>query len=189
MKYYYLNAGGASAGPETLEALTALIAEGVVSLATMVAPMGGDDWTPLANVLKFFYTDGAGASIGPVAFSELNRLNQIAALPGDAWVLEDKGAEWKALSAVLAAGGVTATAPAPAPVMQLPRTAPGPATSAAARTVVVRRRPLGGLGRGAFLTCIAFLVFFYAGAIPLTARVSKMPLDSPSSLNQIIDIF
>src|SRR6188508_422338 len=106
MKYYYQTADGATAGPETLERLTALMATGEVSMATMVVPAGGEDWTPLARVLRFYYADDSGATAGPVAFSELNRLNQIAALSGDAWVMEEGGTQWRALSAVLHAGGV-----------------------------------------------------------------------------------
>ena len=191
MKYYYLTAGGATAGPETLQSLTALMTGGTVSVATMVVPMGGEDWTPLARVLRFFYPDDSGATIGPVAFSELNRLNQIAALSGEAWVLEEGGTEWKVLSVVLAAGGVTAATPPP--VMQLPRTVPDPhhsaAPSTATRTIVVRRRALGGLGRMPFFVVFVFVLFFSAGAVLLTARMSKMPLDGPTELNQILDIF
>lgn len=111
MKYYYVNAAGASAGPESLEALCAMAATGAITLATMVVPVGGEDWTPLARVLRFYYTDGAGATLGPVAFSEINRLHQVGALAADAWILEEGGSEWKALAGVLTAAGAPVSAP------------------------------------------------------------------------------
>jgi hypothetical protein len=178
MTYYYLAADGSTAGPETLEALTALVASGVISLATLVVPAGGEDWTPLARVLRFYYPDETGATAGPVAFSELHRLNQIAALAAETWVMEQGGTEWKALSAVLAAGGVEAISP-PVAAPALPRTATGsyrPQASghthavaaadpyAAPRAqgghrVVVRRHHNPGIGRAPFFLLHLLAVF------------------------------
>ena len=112
MKYFYLSADGTTAGPETLETLCAMMSSGTVSLATLVVPAGGEDWTPLARVLRYFYQDAAGATAGPVAFSELDRLCQIHAIPADAWVVEESGTGWKAAAAVLGAGGVVIPAAA-----------------------------------------------------------------------------
>lgn len=170
MTYYYLTAEGITAGPEPLENLTALIESGAVSLATLVVPAGGEDWTPLARVLRFFYADETGATAGPVAFSEIHRLNQTAVLMAESWVLHEGGTQWQPLSAVLAAGGVELAAPPPpavpvaAPAM--PRLATGayrpkaantqavsvgdahaPTKATVAHKVVVRRRHTGGLYR------------------------------------------
>ena len=178
MTYYYLAADGTTAGPEPLDLLTGLAGSGAISLATLVVPAGGEDWTPLARVLRFFYPDESGATTGPVAFSELHRLNQIAALTAETWVLEEGGSEWKALVDVLAAGGVAAALPAaPVAAPPLPRTATGayrpqaggktqavhaadpyaPPHSSTGhhRTVIVKRKALGGIERMPF-----FLIYF-----------------------------
>ncbi|HEX2750988.1 MAG TPA: GYF domain-containing protein [Verrucomicrobiales bacterium] len=206
MKYYYIAADGSTAGPETLETLTALMANGTVTVATMVVPAGGEDWTPLARVLRFFYSDDAGATTGPVAFSELNRLNQIAALRSDSWVMEEGGTEWKALATVLEGGGV-APAAAPAPVMQLPRTATGAYRPPAGRTgahpsaggpysppsaatgkTVVRRRSTGGLKRGPFFGILAGLVVLLVGAWAISARNSMKELEKATEYSQLMGI-
>jgi hypothetical protein len=198
MKYYYLAADGSTAGPETLESLTALMAGGTVTVATMVVPMGGEDWTPLARVLRFFYVDDAGATIGPVAFSELNRLNQIAALASDAWVLVEGGTEWTALAGVLEGGGVAPAAP-PAPVTQLHRTATGayrpPAgnpyaapSTATGKTGVVRRRATGGLRRGPFFGVLLFLVILLVGSYLVSKRAGLKALESATDFTQVFEI-
>ena len=170
MTYYYLTADGTTAGPEPLETLATLIENGAVSLATLVVPAGGEDWTPLARVLRFFYADETSATSGPVAFSEIHRLNQTAVLTAESWVLHEGGTQWQALSAVLAAGGVELAAP-PAPAVPvaapvMARTATGayrpqaghtqavsaaahhaPTKATAAHKVVVRRRHTGGMDR------------------------------------------
>jgi len=191
MTYYYLAADGSTAGPETLENLTALVASGAITLATLVVPAGGEDWTPLARVLRYYYPDETGATAGPVAFSELHRLNQIAALSAESWVMEEGGAEWKALSAVLAAGGVEAIAP-PVPAPAMPRTATGayrpqaghahaaadPYAAPRAHTgqrVVVRRHHNPGIGRApffllhllaVFLSWLVMFIFMMSKAVP-----------------------
>lgn len=156
MKYFYITAEGATAGPELLETLCAMMSTGAVSLSTLVVPAGGEDWTPLARVLRFFYQDAAGATSGPVAFSELNRLCQIHAIPVDAWVVEESGADWKAVADVLGAGGVAVpAAPAPAqrvvhaPYRPQPTGAGNPyaAPHATGHRVVVHRRATGGMPR------------------------------------------
>ncbi len=181
MTYYYLAADGSTAGPETLEVLTALAATGAITLATLVVPAGGEDWTPLARVLRYYYPDESGASAGPVAFSELHRLNQIAALAAETWVLEAGGTEWKALSEVLAAGGVAAVVPAaPAPPVAapaMPRTATGayiphgsqthahaadpyaPPRAHSGQRVVVRRHHNPGIGRAPFFLLHLLIAF------------------------------
>jgi hypothetical protein len=185
MKYYYQTAGGATAGPETLEKLTALLAAGEISMATMVVPAGGEDWTPLARVLRFFYADDAGVTAGPVAFSELNRLNQISALTGDAWVMEEGGTQWRALSTVLQAGGVAVTAaPAahtsPAVAWRPPATGkttavnPYAAPRAPAGRTRVIHRAMGGLRRMPFFGSLLLLVVFFFGAIYFSAVVGKV---------------
>lgn len=178
MTYYYLAADGSTAGPETLEALTALVASGAISLATLVVPAGGEDWTPLARVLRFYYPDETGATAGPVAFSELHRLNQIAALGPEKWVMEQGGTEWKALADVLAAGGVEAVAP-PIAAPAMPRTATGAFRPQAAghthavaaadpyaapraqggQRVVVRRHHNPGIGRAPYFLLHLLAVF------------------------------
>src|SRR6187455_815532 len=105
MKYFYLTAEGVTAGPESLETLCAMMSSGAVSLATLVVPAGGEDWTPLARVLRYFYSDAAGATAGPVAFSELQRLNQTGVLDRAAWVMEEGAEQWKSLESVITAGG------------------------------------------------------------------------------------
>ena len=157
MKYFYLTAEGITAGPESLVTLCAMMGSGTVSLATLVVPAGGEDWTPLARVLRYFYQDAAGASAGPVAFSELNRLCQIHAIPGDAWVVEESGTNWKAAADVLSAGGVALpAAAAPAPHVVHAAYRPPAATAAipyavphaaAGHRIVVHRRALGGMAR------------------------------------------
>lgn len=156
MKYFYITAEGATAGPESLETLCAMMGSGAASLATLVVPAGGEDWTPLARVLRFFYQDAAGATAGPVAFSELNRLCQIHAIPVDAWVVEESGTDWKAVGDVLGAGGVALpAAPAPAPRVAHAPYRPQPTAAgnpyapphAAGHRVVVHRRATGGMPR------------------------------------------
>jgi hypothetical protein len=174
MKYFYLTGEGATAGPETLEVLCGMVASGELELnpGTMVVPAGGEDWTPLARVLRYFYADPAGATAGPVAFSELNRLHQTGVLPALAWVVEEHAAEWKHLAVVLAAAGVAVTAhphaPAaahpPAPVFRPPpgtRTAPVPGHKTV-RVAVVRRRSGGGMDRAPFVACVLVLLAFAA---------------------------
>ena len=157
MKYFYLTAEGTTAGPESLETLCAMMSSGAVSLTTLVVPAGGEDWTPLARVLRFFYQDAAGATFGPVAFSELNRLCQIHAIAGDAWVVEESGTNWKAAADVLSAGGVALpSAAAPAPHVVHATYRPQTATAAnpcaaphatAGHRIVVHRRATGGMAR------------------------------------------
>jgi hypothetical protein len=177
MKYYYLTADGTTAGPETLEMLCGMVAGGGLDLSVMVVPAGGEDWTPLARVLRFFYANAAGETVGPVAFSELNRLHQTGVLAPPAWVMEEHGAEWKQLAEVLAAAGVPVTAPshshplAPAPVFRPPagtRTAPvggvrgTHAGHKSVRIAVVRHHPRGGMDRAPFIACTLVLLAFAA---------------------------
>ncbi len=168
MKYFYLTAEGVTAGPESLETLCTMMSSGPVSLATLVVPAGGEDWTPLARVLRYFYQDTAGATAGPVAFSELNRLCQIHAIPAGAWVVEESGTDWKTAAAVLGAGGVALPAAAPAaPRVVHAASRPQIATTgnpyaaphaAAGHRVVVRRRASGGIGRPQYFVILALLL-------------------------------
>ncbi len=202
MTYYYLAADGTTAGPEPLDVLTALAGSGVISLATLVVPAGGEDWTPLARVLRFFHPDESGATTGPVAFSELHRLNQIAVLTAETWVLEEGGSEWKALVDVLAAGGVAAAVPAaPVAAPPLPRTATGayrpqaggktqavhaadpyaPPHSSTGhhRTVIVKRKALGGIGRLPYFLLhllVMFLAWLSIFLFVFTKAMSRNPL-------------
>jgi hypothetical protein len=43
--------------------------------------------------------------------------------------------------------------------------------------------------RPPFFIFLGFLVFFFAGGVLLTARLSKMALDSATDLNQVLEIF
>ena len=178
MKYFYLTSEGVTAGPESLEALCTMMGGGTVSLATLVVPAGGEDWTPLARVLRFFYQDAAGATAGPVAFSELNRLCQIQAVTADGWVVEELGTGWKPAASVLSAGGVTLPAPVvPARVVHATyRPQPSVAANVYAtphapvgHRAGVRRRATGGIGRAWFICggllllvfCFLLLVAFF----------------------------
>jgi hypothetical protein len=166
MKYFYLTAEGTTAGPHSLVELSAMAGGGSISLATLVAPAGGADWTPLARVLRYFYQEAGGAAAGPVAFSELSRLNQVGALPADAWVVEEDSAAWKPLAAVLTAGGASVTAPAPAPRTVAPVFHPQAAeshrTHGGARVRAGHGRPAQGIARMPF---IVFLVLLLALAV------------------------
>jgi uncharacterized membrane protein YhaH (DUF805 family) len=105
MRYYYLQADNTPGGPESLESLVAMVASGQITLATLVVPVGGEDWTPLARVLSFYYADAQGQPAGPVPFSELSRMQQVQALAADAWVLPVGATQWVALKGVLTSGG------------------------------------------------------------------------------------
>lgn len=111
MTYYFLNSEGAAAGPATLPALVEKVAAGEIALATLVVPAGGEDWTPLARVLRFFYPDESGAAAGPVAFSEIHRLHHTGVLGAEEYVIEEGGAEWKPVSDVFTAAGVEVIQP------------------------------------------------------------------------------
>jgi hypothetical protein len=182
MKYFYLSAEGTTAGPETLETLTAMVARGEITLGTLVVPAGGEDWTPLARVLRFFYADAAGATAGPVAFSEINRLHQIAALPAEAWIMEEGATEWKSVASVLTNAGVPVVAPpAPAahatartPPYRPPQTVRAGHSHAAdhyappkshGRTTAVRYRATGGIGRMQYILFSVLLNVLLAGVI------------------------
>lgn len=115
MKYYFLNSDGSAAGPETLPELVERIAAGEITLATLVVPAGGEDWTPLARVLRFFYPDATGAPAGPVAFSEIHRLHHTGVLGAEEYVIEEGGAEWKPVADLLTAAGVEVILPPPPP--------------------------------------------------------------------------
>ena len=174
MKYFYLTADGATAGPEPLETLCAMMSSGTLSLATLVVPAGGEDWTPLARVLRYFYQDASGATAGPVVFSELDRLCQIHAIPTDAWVVEESGTGWKAAAAVLSAGGVKLPAqPAAQRVVHAtyrPQQATSPNPYAAphapvGRRTVMRHRPTGGMGRVRYILNSLALHFLSSGLL------------------------
>jgi GYF domain 2 len=115
MTYYYLPSDGVTAGPASLPALVEIIAAGTVTLATLVVPAGGEDWTPLARVLRFFYPGENGEAAGPVAFSEIHRLHHTGVLGAEEYVIEEGGAEWKTVAAVLSAAGVEVLLPPPPP--------------------------------------------------------------------------
>jgi hypothetical protein len=211
MKYYYVNAAGESAGPEPLESLVALVAQGTVSLGTMVVPAGGADWVSLAKVMRFYYQDAAGSAQGAVAFSEINRLQQVGMLQAESWVLEEGGAEWKALSSVLAAAGVSVAAPAPATTPVRPATGafrpPAAGKTAAVRTTaaaagsdpyaapksavagtrVVRRPALGGMGRLPFfgLYLLTFLIIFIIIFLQFRSALLEFAFE-PSRLTELI---
>jgi uncharacterized membrane protein YhaH (DUF805 family) len=181
MRYYYLQADNTPGGPESLETLVAMVASGQITLATLVVPAGGEDWTPLARVLGFYYADAQSQTTGPVPFSELSRLQQVQALNAESWVLPQGGQQWIALKEVLTAGGVAPAQPAAVPVVQ-PRAATAPVRHVGARTApvggageanpyaaprtqvrrVVVHHPTGGLGRlKYFLFGLAATVVFY----------------------------
>jgi|GEM_PF-4901052 len=178
MKYFYLTADGTTAGPETLETLAGMLGSGAVTLGTLVVPAGGEDWTPLARVLRFFYADEAGATAGPVAFSEINRLHQIAALPAEAWIMEEGGTEWKSVAAVLTDAGVPVIIP-PAPAITRTATGayrPPPMVRAGhghhGRTTAIRYRATGGIGRlQYFLFFVLLGVLFFGGMIAVGANI------------------
>ncbi len=183
MKYFYLTADATTSGPEPLETLCAMMNSGSLSLATLVVPAGGEDWTPLARVLRYFYQDARGATAGPVVFSELDRLCQIHAIPTDAWVVEESGTGWKAAAAVLSAGGVKLPAAPATPRVVHATYRPQHATSAnpyatphapVGHRTVVRHRKTGGIGRlwfilGGFIlfvVAILLLVAFFWMRLP-----------------------
>lgn len=51
MEYYYTDSNNQPQGPVTLEQLRALEAAGEVRAATMVAPVGSQQWVPLQTVI------------------------------------------------------------------------------------------------------------------------------------------
>ena len=176
MKYFYLTADGTTAGPEPLETLCAMMNSGSLSLPTLVVPAGGEDWTPLARVLRYFYQDASGATAGPVVFSELDRLCQIHAIPTDAWVVEESGTGWKAAAAALSAGGVKLPAAPATPRVVQATYRPQQATMAnpyaapkapVGQRTVVRHRKTGGIGRlwfflGGFILFVASILLLVA---------------------------
>lgn len=207
MKYFYLTGEGTTAGPETLEELRAMVGRGAIHLGTLVVPAGGEDWTPLARVLRFFYGDNSGGTVGPVPFSELDRLHQIAALPAEAWVMEEGGSEWKALAGVLTAGGVPVLKPALAAA--IPRTATGAfrpppagnghitshhtpnpyaAPHAPVGRTVVRYRPTGGIGRLQFIVFSLLLqLLFFGGLFAVGAGLFREGGFTREQIDLVID--
>lgn len=206
MTYYYIAADGSTAGPETLAVLTGMVTSGAIGLGTMVVPAGGEDWTPLARVLRYFYSDEAGNTAGPVAFSELQRLNQTSVLTGASWVLEEGAEQWKTLSQVLTAGGAEVFAPVAAaagPAPGIPRTATGayippaagrtqrvsadpyaPPRANAGHRVVVRHRVSGGMNRMQYflyavllqIVVVVMLIAALGGGALLAARFAPEKL-------------
>jgi hypothetical protein len=166
---------------------------GAINLGTLVVPAGGEDWTPLARVLRYFYADEAGTTAGPVAFSEINRLHHIAVLPAEAWVMEEGATQWKSVAAVLSAAGATIhspPAPVAAPAVAIPRTATGAYRPPAAATravqshaadpyappkahhtrTVIRHRATGGINRMQyFLFSILLNVLLFGGILAVGA--------------------
>lgn len=184
MRYFYLLADGTTAGPEPLDVLVSMVADGRISLNTLVAPAGGEDWTPLARVLRYFYANATGATAGPVAFSELNRMHQVEALADDAWVMEEGGVEWRTLAAALGAGGVevvpravahqrpAAWRPPPAGRGRKRGTGANPYAASRVGQKAISRYPAGGIGRLEYFSFSGLLLAVLIGG--LTVITSKL---------------
>ena len=62
--YYYLNTDKKPTGPHSLAELGELMQQGIITPATLVAPVGGESWQPLGTVLM--KASEAGENLPPV---------------------------------------------------------------------------------------------------------------------------
>lgn len=51
MEYYYISTANKAEGPVSLEQLQSLLANGTISPATKIAPVGAQEWSPLSTAI------------------------------------------------------------------------------------------------------------------------------------------